>query len=520
MTRDTPDPSGNPFYEYEIVTLDRCRATYDDDQATMVFEWLKHEGRAGGRALPRQHDTRSDPWVGTPFQHRMMVDGRWQVVDAVRFSSWVGVVRTPCGAQIEILPKTGNDRGADRKAAPASTRRQFIQMLACLPEMQHIRHPLRALVDTQMDMPLGDIFLSAFLHSVAGLLGRGMRRDYVRHEDNLPTLRGRLCMAAQMRHNLVRRDRFYTRHDEFSANRAENRLIHTALLRVLEMAGTDANHSLTRRLLVAFDGVPLSTDIARDMELVRHERDMHYYHEALSWTVFILNDLFPLTARTRKNTDTQHEAAFMLFPMECVFEKAVAVALATQMPQGYRLEEQFTSRHLVTCLPKAGQEPEQRFSLRPDMVVLRPDSRTVCMVLDTKWKRPVPDASVPLAFRDSWINQSDLYQMKAYGDNYLNEGNGPVVLVYPRTNNFITASQPFIFNSADGTVADMEDRLQLWLVPFCLDRHILVLPDADGKAEKDMPPAENASRPLDFGQFITDTPARRYQLGLDMGRAD
>ena len=80
----------------------------------------------------------------------------------VHFTTWVGVVRTPCGAQIEILPKTG----LERSQTSERTRMILVRMLACLPEMQHIRPGLLASLVAQPDTPLCDMFIAAFLHSV------------------------------------------------------------------------------------------------------------------------------------------------------------------------------------------------------------------------------------------------------------------------------------------------------------------------------------------------------------------
>lgn len=86
-------------------------------------------------------------------------------------------------------------------------------------------------------------------------------------------------------------------------------------------------------------------------------------------------------------------------------------------------------------------------------------------VLDTKWK--VLSSSTELGEDTSrsryGLSQSDFYQLFAYGHKYL-RGKGHLFLVYPQTKNFTAALSPFRFS----------DDLVLWVVPFDLDRDLLV----------------------------------------------
>ena len=102
--------------------------------------------------------------------------------------------------------------------------------------------------------------------------------------------------------------------------------------------------------------------------------------------------------------------------MERVFEKAVATALRTQLPQGHTLDEQQVSGWLASRMMADGRI-HPVFPLKPDMVVHPPATPAPCMVLDAKWER-----------LQNCTHDRTLYQLKAYGDNYLENGTGPVVL--------------------------------------------------------------------------------------------
>jgi len=60
-------------------------------------------------------------------------------------------------------------------------------------------------------------------------------------------------------------------------------------------------------------------------------------------------------------------------------------------------------------------------------------------------------------------------QLQAYGQSYL-DGQGDVVLIYPKTDAFQHALPVFEFPKSEG--------LRLWVVPFCLaSRQLQLLPD-------------------------------------------
>ena len=65
------------------------------------------------------------------------------------------------------------------------------------------------------------------------------------------------------------------------------------------------------------------------------------------------------------------------------------------------------------------------------------------------------------------LDQGDFYQLHAYGQSYL-DGQGDVVLMYPRTDAFDEALPVFGFPKSAG--------LRLWVLPFCLIERVLILP--------------------------------------------
>lgn len=386
----------------------------------------------------------------------------------IKFKNHVGAVQAPDGTQIEILPKIY--KVADSAQSKDDSRRLLVEMLCCLREFRHA--DVGSAVLNIERMPLLEVFIVQFLASVAHAVKRGLRSNYEVKQDNLFALRGKLLVSQQIRQNLVRPDRFFTEHDEFTTNRPENRLMRLALERVMKVTVRDDNQRLARELLFAFAGIPASVSHSVDFQQVRLDRGMDHYASAMDWTRWVLNHLAPVP------TSGKADAPALLYPMETLFEAFVAKQLRRQLKDGEKvsLHTQKSSKHLV-------QHKEQNwFELKPDLVAVgqsedrngKPVPDNKC-VLDTKWK--LLDQRKGNSGDKYGIDQGDLYQLQAHGLSYLGSGSD-VVLIYPKTEQFDKPLPVFKFNRTQQAEDKAKHRdITLWVLPFCLTSRKLLLPE-------------------------------------------
>jgi 5-methylcytosine-specific restriction enzyme subunit McrC len=422
--------SGITIYEFDVVFEDGA-ARGGAEVPAPVFAWLE------GQCLRASEDATAT-WLKLTAR-----GGR----KAVQVTSFVGVIRVPNGFQIEVLPKVGKAIGGGATEA----RQLLIQMLRCLNGFRHIQTDSAHLAAARM--PLLEVFIREFLLAAEHVVKRGLRSEYVTKQDNLFALRGKLMVTKQVQQNLYRADRFFTEHDEFSQNRPENRLLHAALRQVLSLSGSQANQRLARELCFVFADIPEATQFAQDFQRVRLDRGMDYYADALAWARLILEDESPLTG------SGSHLAPSLLFPMEAVFEAFVAKHLTKQLARPFTLKTQARSIHLVQ------HQKQNWFRLKPDLLIREADNDL--LVLDTKWK--LLDCQKANGTDKYGLAQGDFYQLYAYGQTYLN-GEGDVVLIYPKTDTFEQPLPVFNFPKSAG--------LRLWVLPFCLKSRTLLIPDA------------------------------------------
>ena len=145
---------------------------------------------------------------------------RWLCLD-----NYVGVIETPCGTCIEILPKHVEGENCARKS------RQLL--CSMIGEALHLPRREAGVANLELfDAPLSEWVIAQFLEKLDHLVKRGVRFDYCRVEEEQRFLRGQLDIVRQLRQPPGRQHHFHIRHDLFLADRPENRLLKSALERV------------------------------------------------------------------------------------------------------------------------------------------------------------------------------------------------------------------------------------------------------------------------------------------------
>ena len=332
----------------EYARLTTAKVEVSLDQATVstsAFDWLCSESgrmRKSGAAL-------------------VQFEGRCDL----RLDNYVGVVETPCGTQIEILPKhvDGSSEGE-----VAAARRVLRRMLtSCLNLKSRETGP----TDIQaFDAPLTEWVMRQFLEALDHLVKRGIRFDYHAVKEEQRYLRGRLDVTRQLRQPPGQQHLFQIEHDVFDADRPENRLLRSALERVCRMTRDARNWRLSHELTAYLSPIPPSSDVTTNLGRWRDDRLMAHYRPVRPWCSLILNEQSPLSI-----VGAWHGIS-LLFPMERLFERYVEVYLRRTLPADVRLTPTASSKYL--CV----HQGQDWFQLKPDFLLQQGNIR---WVLDTKW---------------------------------------------------------------------------------------------------------------------------------------
>ena len=374
----------------------------------------------------------------------------------------VGVVALADGTQIEILPKTIRSFGVpgseERQVNEEKHRKLFLRMLRetwDLDAKEATPAELRA-----ARLPVFEAFIRMFLGCVSELVKRGLPGGYARIESNEPFFKGKLLVSDHIRNNLVRKDRFFVAHDEFSLDNPANRILRMGLEWVVKTTRLDSNRRLARQLLAVFEDVPRSSNLVGDFSSCSAAERNAHCKKAIDWCRVLLRGL------SISNLPGTRHAQALLFPMETIFERFVARRVRREAdPFGIRV----TTQERPFYLFEKSSRNKPAFKLNPDIVLRHGGNGTAELVIaDTKWKLLCDDSSVNYG-----IATGDMYQMYAYQKRYRAK---TILLVYPRHKaiDSIASSPPFFRTPDDSDIR---------ILFFNLDQNN---PEASKKSAKDI----------------------------------
>lgn len=400
-----------------------------------LFEWLEQ------RCLRDDADN----------THRLLTLRSRNAIKTLQVKNYAGVIALPGNHFIEVLPKTGQ-----KEENIETARKQLLMMLRTLKSFRHIATSAASVRTSKM--PLMDVFIQQFIDCVQKIVRQGLKRDYLLKQDDLPWMKGKLRVSAQLSKNCINRDRFQVEFDEYSVERPENRILKTALDKISRQTRNSQLLLQLPPLQAHFEFIAPIDNAGVAFEQVRLDRHMRHYENALAWARLILLGQSPHCMQGDAN------AISLLFPMESVFESFVTTWMRHRYHAEWHVEPQVNSHPLVHLNGKG------LFKLRPDLRLQpRKGHEKKTIICDMKWKMAESEKAS--------LNQSqdDLYQMLAYGVNY-QKGSGNMLLIYPSHDGFNQPLlHPYEFNH------QKENPLHLWVVPFfigdSLNASELRLPD-------------------------------------------
>lgn len=315
----------------------------------------------------------------------------------IHFGGHVGVVQVE-NLTIEILPK------ADRHGSPDKGiwRDALLEMLRTCRLLK-----LDSLTDAHLRLrsaSMVDLYFLAFLREVQDVVHGGLVKGYRQQDGNLSVLKGSIDFPRHLTQNLIRRDRFYTRHTVYDRDKLHNQLLKKALT-ILE--------STARNPHIAYEAADLGLHFEDVSDLrvtpdtfrrLTYSRNTERYRTALQLARLIILNYSPDLRGGR-----EHVLA-ILFDMPMLYEEYV-----------YRLLKKAAQGSVTRVSRQESavfwEGSGMRKNIRPDIVI---DHQSQRFVLDTKWKIP----------SDGRPSDADLKQMYAYN---LQFGSKHSFLIYPKT---------------------------------------------------------------------------------------
>ena len=178
--------------------------------------------------------------------------------------SYCGFAALSDGTLIEILPKTDNP-----------------QSDLCAEFCKRCGADINS-SDLKNDMSFPEFFISVFAAETMKIIKSGVLSTYTTREENMTTVHGTIMFSENMRRNLVHRERLYVRHDVFTPDRAENRIIKAAASILLKITANSHSSHLLKEALSFLDEVARPVNINHEFAKCINTRNTKKYSTILN----------------------------------------------------------------------------------------------------------------------------------------------------------------------------------------------------------------------------------------------
>ncbi|WP_104412439.1 McrC family protein [Malaciobacter marinus] len=275
-----------------------------------------------------------------------------------------------------LLPKISNDENTNLDI--------FIYMLMYVYDIKLSNEQIASCKNEKSETLL-EVLVQMFVQNLLDELKKGIYKEYVTHEDNLKTLKGKYLINENLKYNFVK-TKIYCEYDEFSENNTLNQFF---LYTIKNLQKFVKNKKYLKQCELIFDEVEsFSFDV--DLLNIHFTRINKRFEKSYNMAVLLLKRLIPLYSKGKNSF------AF-LFDMNVLFEKFIAKAIKS-IDDSAKIQNQNSFGNLL---------------LKPDIILKN-------QIIDTKYKRIK-------SLED--LKQSDKLQAFAYGINY---GLKNAVLLYPK----------------------------------------------------------------------------------------
>lgn len=330
--------------------------------------------------------------------------------------SWVGVIKYK-KHQFQILPKLICDNGNTENIL-----KNLIFMLSYTKKLD-IRTSDTAKLSNSKN-PFIEILIREYAKSLFECLKRITPRKYVREEDNLNYLKGKIKFTKNIRYNCVNQSKFYCEYDEFSENNILNQLFLFVSTCLYNISNDSYNKKTLKFIINYYSDIKLVRFNRFTVEKINLSRNQKLFKKPFNLAkMFIEKTSVDLSKNKFENItliwDMNKLFEEFVFEIMKKFEGELGCKLVAQ--KGRRLLKNDTSKKRNTFV---------------DIMVEKGDGDELeRIVLDTKYKKFVSS--------DDFSN-ADVFQVSTY---CLLHNADKAVLIYPRWNKEVPNVPSFKLNT-------------------------------------------------------------------------
>lgn len=305
----------------------------------------------------------------------------------IKTKSWVGVIKYK-NLHLEILPKlispNANNEGKILEEERTIILNNLIFMLSYTKKLD-IKTNDNAKLATEKN-PFIEILIREFATSLFESLKRLTPKRYVREEENLNYLKGKIKFNENIRYNCTNQAKFYCEYDEFSENNLLNQLFLFVSTCLYNISNSSYNKKTLKFIINYYSDISFvrfDKFKARKIKLTRNQE--------LFKKPFKLAKMF-VEQTSVDLSKNKFENITLVWDMNKLFEEFIFELIKRKIPECHATAQK-TKRLLV-------RDKETRRDTKVDILVQKPE-----VIIDTKYKKFK-------TFKD--ISSADIYQVTTY----------------------------------------------------------------------------------------------------------
>lgn len=293
--------------------------------------------------------------------------------DNILTQNYVGVIKYK-NFQFNILPKL--IRNADERNIDEIKQKTVIDNLTYMISLtQKLDIKITEHADiNQCENPFLEILIREYANSLFSCLKKTTPRNYIREEDNLNYLKGKLQFTENIRYNCANQAKFYCEYDEFSENNKLNQLFLFVSKSLFGISQNSENKKILSFIMNYFCDLPLVPfDKYKAKKIILTRNQQLFEHPFKLAKMFLQNISVDISKNAIENIT-------LLWDMNFLFEEFV-YEIIRRCDLGYKVHYQKDEKLLIN------PENNRRYgNTYVDIYLGNKDNNKDIIILDTKYK--------------------------------------------------------------------------------------------------------------------------------------
>lgn len=275
----------------------------------------------------------------------------------------------------------------------AKVKSNLFYMLSFLKDEKEFHYDPDIIIDIKEGRNFFDILGKLFLNELEEIFEKGFFKKYVRKEDNLSFLKGKMLFNKQLINDIRKTPKFYCSYEDLTYDNLENQIVlkATALLIPLIRFNDKTKSDLIRYRYILSEEVSLRNVLPEECNRVQYSKLNDYYEPIIQFSRAVLQYHFIRSAH--KGTSKGFNFIVNMNKVYEDFITEIVKELVNEDPAfaDYVVEKQKRFDSLVK---------ERDVVTKPDVILRKRNSTEYPLLIDAKYKRQE--------------NNADYYQVIAY----------------------------------------------------------------------------------------------------------